>query len=252
MLEVKSLSFGFPGRIVGRDVSFSLARGEVMCVLGPNGGGKTTLFRTLLGLLPAHAGSVELEGQPLHDLSRAAIARVVGYVPQGHAAYFAFSVAEFVLMGRTAHFGVLSHPGRKDREIVLQALEALGIAALAARPITEISGGERQLVLLARALAQEPKLLVLDEPTAGLDFGNQLRVLQKILALAASGITILFSTHDPDHAFLAAHRALLLGEGRLLEVGAPAEVVRSDTLERLYHVKVDVLPVGKGHTCLPK
>jgi iron complex transport system ATP-binding protein len=252
MLEAKSLSFGFPGHIVGRDVSFSLGRGEVMCVLGPNGGGKTTLFRTLLGLLPARAGSIAIGGEPLNGLSRGDIARRVGYVPQEHAASFAFTVKEFVLMGRTAHFGTLSVPGRRDREIAAQALKALGIAGLAERPITEISGGERQLALLARALAQEPNALVLDEPTAGLDFGNQVRVLQKMSALAASGISILFSTHDPDHAFLASHRALLLGEGRVLEIGAPAEVIRPDTLERLYHVKVSVLRVGAGHTCLPE
>jgi iron complex transport system ATP-binding protein len=251
MLDVTNLGFGFPGRTVGRDVSFSLSGGEVMCVLGPNGGGKTTLFRTLLGLLRAHAGSVQLEGRALPGLSRAEIARRVGYVPQEHAAYFAFTVGEFVLMGRTAHFGAFSLPGRRDRRIAAQALESLGIAALAERPVTEISGGERQLALVARALAQEPRLLVLDEPTAGLDFGNQVRVLQKISALAASGISILFSSHDPDHAFLAAHRALLLAQGRVLEIGAPAAVIRPDTLERLYNVKVSVIPVGAGHTCLP-
>jgi iron complex transport system ATP-binding protein len=251
-LEVKSLAFGFPGRVVGRDVSFTLEAGEVMCVLGPNGGGKTTLFRTLLGLLVPHGGSVELEGAPLPSLSRAEIARRVGYVPQGHASTFAFTVREFVLMGRTAHLGVFASPAKKDFVVASEALETLGIAPLADQPVTEISGGERQLALVARALAQEPRLLVMDEPTASLDFGNQVRVLQRISRLAASGISILFSSHDPDHAFLSAQRALLLAEGRALEIGEPRDVIRPDTLERLYGVSVEVLPLaGGGHTCLP-
>jgi iron complex transport system ATP-binding protein len=252
MLEVNSLAFGFPGRTVGRDVSFSLGDGEVMCVLGPNGGGKTTLFRTLLGLLARHAGSILLGGTPIEHLSRGDIARRLGYVPQGHSAYFAFTVLDFVLMGRTAHLGVFSVPGRKDLEVAERVLESLGIAALALRPVTEISGGERQLALVARALAQQPRLLVLDEPTASLDFGNQVHVLQKISALAATGISILFSSHDPDHAFLTSHRALLLAEGRALEIGPPAQVIRPDSLQRLYGVSVEVLPLAGGrHTCLP-
>jgi iron complex transport system ATP-binding protein len=252
MLTVDQLAFGFPGRTVGRDVSFSLGAGEVMCVLGPNGGGKTTLFRTLLGLLQKHAGSITLETRDLETLSRAEIARRVGYVPQGHAAYFAYSVREFVLMGRTAHLGIFASPAKKDLVVADRALESLGIAHLAEKPVTEISGGERQLALVARALAQEPRLLVLDEPTASLDFGNQVRVLGKLGALAGSGIAILFSSHDPDHAFLCARRALLLAEGRVLEMGAPRDVIRADTLERMYRVSVQVLPLpGGAHTCLP-
>jgi len=252
MLEVDALAFGFPGRTIGRDVSFALSRGEVMCVLGPNGGGKTTLFRTLLGLLPPHGGAVRLDGGVLARLPRAEVARRVGYVPQAHAGYFAFAVREMVLMGRTAHLGAFAVPGTRDREVADRALASLGIAHLAARPFTEISGGERQLALIARALAQEPALLVMDEPTASLDFGNQVRVLGRIRELAAAGIAVLFSTHDPDHAFLCADRALLLAEGSALEIGTPQEVIRPDTLEHLYHVSVRIVAAGDGlHTCLP-
>jgi iron complex transport system ATP-binding protein len=252
MLEVRSLSFGFPGRVVGRDVGFALAKGEAMCVLGPNGGGKTTLFRTVLGLLRKHSGEVRLNGDLIEDLPRAEIARRIGYVPQGHAAYFAYRVREMVLMGRTAHLGAFASPGRHDRDVADRALEALGIAHLADKPVTEVSGGERQLAMVARALAQEPGLLVMDEPTASLDFGNQVRVLEKIHALSAAGIAILFSSHDPDHAFLGAQRALLLGEGRTLEIGAPRDVIRADTLQRLYGVAVQVVAMEGGrHACLP-
>jgi iron complex transport system ATP-binding protein len=251
-LAVDSLAFGFPGRTVGRDVSFTLGAGEVMCVLGPNGGGKTTLFRTILGLLDRHSGSIALDSAALDTLSRSEIARRVGYVPQGHAAYFAYTVREFVLMGRSAHLGIFATPAKNDFAVVEGALDALGIAHLGERPVTEISSGERQLALVARALAQEPRLLVLDEPTASLDFGNQVRVLERIGALARSGIAILFSTHDPDHAFLCAGRALLLAEGRMLAIGAPRDVIRADTLERMYGVFVQVVPLPGGlHTCLP-
>jgi len=252
VLKVESLAFGFPGRTVGRDVSFELAAGEVMCVLGPNGGGKTTLFRTVLGLLEKHSGSITLDGRPIESLSRAGIARLIGYVPQGHSGYFAYTVLDFVLMGRTAHLGIFSAPSAKDHGVALRALESLGMAHLAERPVTEISGGERQLALVARALAQEPRLLVLDEPTASLDFGNQVRVLERMAALARTGISILFSSHDPDHAFLCAERALLLAEGRALEIGAPREVIRADTMQRLYGVSVQVVALAAGgHTCLP-
>jgi iron complex transport system ATP-binding protein len=252
VLQVESLAFGFPGRTIGRDVSFSLRAGEVMCVLGPNGGGKTTLFRTVLGLLASHGGEILLEERPIETLSRSEIARLVGYVPQGHSGYFAYTVRDFVLMGRTAHLGIFSSPSKKDFDVADRALASLGMAHLAGRPITEVSGGERQLALVARALAQEPRLLVLDEPTANLDFGNQVRVLERIAALAQTGISILFSSHDPDHAFLCAQRALLLAEGRALEIGAPRDVIRADTLQRLYGVSVEVLPLaGGGHTCLP-
>ncbi len=244
MLEAKGLAFGFPGRTIGRDVSFTLADGEAMCVLGPNGGGKTTLFRTLLGLLPRQGGDVLFDGNEIGTLSRGEIARRVGYVPQGHAGAFSYTVREMVLMGRSAHLGAFSTPGRRDREVAERVLRTLEIAHLAERPVTQISGGERQLALVARALAQEPRILVMDEPTAGLDFGNQVRVLETVTSLAARGISILFSTHDPDQAFLAAHRALLLAEGRMLALGAPREVIRADTLKRLYNVDVQVTEFG--------
>ncbi len=252
MLAVESLGFGFPGRAVGREVTFGLADGEVMCVLGPNGGGKTTLFRTLLGLLEPQEGEVRLEGRPLGAYARQAIARRIGYVPQGHAGQFAYTVREVVLMGRTAHLGAFAAPGRADREVAERALALLGLETLAERPITQVSGGERQLALVARALAQEPRLLVMDEPTASLDFGNQVRILRRIRALSEHGISVLFSTHDPDHAFLAADRALLLAEGRMIALGTPKDVIRPDTLARMYGVQVEVVPLaGGGHTCLP-
>src|SRR5262249_38613497 len=157
--------FGYPGKEIGRGVTFSLSGGEVLCLLGPNGGGKTTLFKTVLRLLAPRGGRVEGDGQPVIRWSRAQVARVFGYVPQPQVGAFPFTVDEIVLMGRTAHVGPFATPSAADRAVALAMLGALGIAHLSGRPYTEISGGERQLTLIARALAQEPAILVMDEPT---------------------------------------------------------------------------------------
>jgi iron complex transport system ATP-binding protein len=239
MLAARDLAIGYPGRVVGRGFELRLAEGEVLALLGPNGCGKTTLLKTLLGLIPAKGGSVTLAGRPLDAHTIAARARLVAYVPQAHASPFAFSVEDAVLMGRTAHAGLLARPSARDRAVAAAAIERMGIAHLAAQPATMISGGERQLVLIARALAQEPLVVVLDEPTASLDFGNQGKVMREIRRLAADGLAVLFTTHDPNHAVRYADRALLMRDGGTLVSGAVADVVGRAALERLYGAAVD-------------
>jgi iron complex transport system ATP-binding protein len=252
-LAAEDLGFGYRGHSVGQGVSLELRAGEVLCLLGPNGGGKTTLMKTLLGLLPAIAGRVRIDGRDIAHLSRRQLARIVGYVPQAHAAFFPFAVLDIVLMGRNAHIGLFAAPSHADREVAERALAMLGIGHLKERVYTEISGGERQLVLIARALAQEPRILVMDEPTASLDFGNQLRVLQQIAALARSGIAVLFSTHDPDHVFLCGDRVALLHDGGMEALGPPEAVITPASLKRLYGVEVQVveLPDHETRTCVP-
>ncbi len=254
-LSAETLAFGYPGRTVGRGATFALKTGEVLCVLGPNGGGKTTLFRTLLGLLRPHGGRVRIDGSDLRDLARRTVARRIGYVPQAHSGYFPFTVADVVLMGRTAHIGLFAAPSDKDRRVAHETLETLGIAHLAEAIYTRISGGERQLALIARALAQEAPLLIMDEPTASLDFGNQVRVLERIRGLARSGIGILFSTHDPDHAFLCADRVAILHDGHIAALGTPAETVTPGNLRAAYGVEVSIQEVdmgaGRRRVCLP-
>ena len=255
-LEAKNLDFGYRGHRVGSDVSLALEAGEVLCLLGPNGSGKTTLFKTLLGLLPAQGGEVAMDGADIKARAREDVARLVSYVPQAHAAFFPFTVREVVLMGRTAHMGVFSSPSRRDREIADAAMERMRLAALADSVYTRISGGERQLTLVARALAQEARIVVMDEPTANLDFGNQVRVLEHIQSLAQSGIGVLLSTHDPDQAFLCADRVAMLHQGRLVQLGAPDEVITSASLKQIYGVDVVVTRVsvegsGERRVCLP-
>lgn len=255
-LAAKNLGFGYRGHRVGSDVSLELAPGEVLCLLGPNGSGKTTLFKTLLGLLPPQQGSVLIDGGDVRTLTRDAIARQISYVPQAHAAFFPYTVGETVLMGRTAHLGLFSAPSARDREATAAAIGRMGIAHLADAIYTRVSGGERQLALIARALAQEARVVIMDEPTANLDFGNQVRVLERIRALAGEGVGVLLSTHDPDHAFLCADRVAMLHQGRLMACGAVGDVMTPDKLQQIYGVAVAVtaVPLADGSTrrvCLP-
>jgi iron complex transport system ATP-binding protein len=255
-LAARDLAYGYHGRRIGSHVTLTLDAGEVLCLLGPNGSGKTTLFKTLLGLLPAQEGEVMLDGRDLRALQRDEIARLVSYVPQAHGAFFPYTVREVVLMGRTAHLGLFAAPSARDHGAALEAIRRMGIVHLADAIYTQISGGERQLALIARALAQDARMVIMDEPTANLDFGNQVRVLERIRALADEGIGVLLSTHDPDHAFLCADRVAMLHQGELVACGAAAEVMTAAQLQQIYGVAVAVTAVtvsgaGTRHVCLP-
>lgn len=252
-LEAIDLAFGYPRAPVGSGVSLAVHAGEVLCLLGPNGCGKTTLFKTLLGLIPSQGGMLRLDGRDVASYSRPEFARRLGYVPQANSAYFPFSVIDVVLMGRAGRISTFSTPSAKDREAARNALDTLGILHLGPRLYTAISGGERQMVLIARALAQEPDMIVMDEPTASLDFGNQARVLECIRALAKSGLAIVLSTHDPGHAYACADRVALMKTGCLIALGTPAEVVTPALLKELYGIDVAVAfleAVGR-HVCAP-
>jgi iron complex transport system ATP-binding protein len=231
-LEARNLTIGYPDHTVGSGLDVALHTGEVLALLGPNGGGKTTLLKTLLGLLKRKAGEITLGGKPFDNYSIPERARVVAYVPQVHVGTFAYTVETVVLMGRTAHGNLFSRPSAHDRDVAHGALERFGIGRLSERPYTMISGGERQLVLLARAL---------DEPTASLDFGNQGKVMAEIRALAKSGHGVLFTTHDPNHALRAADRAYLLREGTRIAEGPVRDVLDRERLEALYRAPVERL-----------
>ncbi|HEY5796152.1 MAG TPA: ABC transporter ATP-binding protein [Bosea sp. (in: a-proteobacteria)] len=245
-LAASALAYGYRERVIGRDIALALERGEVLALLGPNGGGKTTLLKTLLGLLPARGGSLTLDGVPIATLSPPQRARALGYVPQAHAGTFAFTVLSVVLMGRSAHGGLFAAPSANDHAVAHAMLERLGIDRLAERPYTLISGGERQLVLIARALAQEPAYVILDEPTASLDFGNQGRVMREIRRLAAEGLGVLFTTHDPNQALRHADRVMMIRDGQALASGTSAELLTPERLEQLYGVAIETVTDGDG------
>lgn len=252
-LEARALRFGHGKEFIGGDFDVVLSAGEVLCLLGPNGSGKTTLLRTLSGLLAPRGGAVFVEGAPLERWRRAALARVLAYVPQAHVVPFSFTVEEVVLAGRTVRLHPFATPSRSDRDAARGALAALGIEHLQARAYDGISGGERQLVLLARALAQEPRLLVLDEPTASLDLANQSRVLEQIRRLADRGLAIVWASHDPDHALACADLVALLARGRLLRAPSSPTLLGSQDLEALYGIAIAMgrLDEGGRTTCAP-
>ena len=239
LIEAQGLAIGHKGKALARDIALTVSAGEVLVLLGPNGAGKTTLFRTLLGLIPALAGQVRLAGKELARLGRAEIARTVALVPQSLQAPFAFTAADVVLMARTARMPAFARPSAADRDIAQAALDRMGIGHLADRPVTELSGGQRQMVLIARALAQETPLLVLDEPAASLDWGNRHRLMQRLERLAEGGLGLILSTHEPDHARRLATSVLTLdAEGR--SWSGPASVaLQADRLAKLYDLPLN-------------
>lgn len=242
ILELRGLSCGYGRRVVLSDVDLHITAGENLCLLGPNGVGKTTLFRTILGAIDPMAGEILVDGKSLVGKSRRQRARVMAYVPQAHTAPFPFHVMDVVLTGRTAHISLTASPSHHDKEVARAALARMGIADLADRPYTELSGGERQLVLIARALAQEPRVLIMDEPSSHLDFGNQVRLLSLIKSLVTeSDLAVLMSSHFPNHAFACASRVGLIKEGRLMALGSPTEVLTETSLEDIYGIPVRIL-----------
>ena len=243
-LEARGLAIGFGTRVVASRIDATLAAGEVTCLLGPNGSGKTTLLRTLLGILSPLGGDLLLDARPLAQWSTRERAQRLAYVPQAAAADFDFTVLEVVEMGRTPVLGLFAAPGLRDRLAALEALERLGVAHLAARPIGAVSGGERQLAYIARALATQATHLLMDEPTASLDFANQALILDEVARLAHGGTSVLFTTHHPDHALRIADRALLLAGGSLIAAGAARATLNSENLSALYGRTIEVAEIA--------
>jgi iron complex transport system ATP-binding protein len=234
LIVAEGLAVGHGKRIVARDIGFVLQPGEIVCLLGPNGAGKTTLFRTLLGLIPARGGEVSMGGLPIGSLNRAAIARAVAYVPQSMSVPFPYAELDFVLAGRTARLGPCSGPGAADNAIARATLASVGLSHLAQTPVTQLSGGERQLVLIARALAQEAPAMILDGPAAILDFGNRERLPDRLAGLAAKGLGLIVSTHEPAHAARIATRVLSIDRKGVAEIGLPSAMLSPDRIAHPY------------------
>ncbi len=231
IIEVRQLGFCHGRQTVLDGVSFAHDAG-VLCLLGANGAGKTTLFRCLLGLLGGYTGQILVDGQDIKGLNAQRMSRLLSYVPQAQAAGFGYTLFEMALMGAAAGKRA---PGKADRQAAREALSRVGLENLAERGFTKVSGGERQLALIARAIAQNACALVMDEPTANLDYGNQIRVLAEIRRLAAGGTPVILSTHHPEHARLLGGAVLALKDGRALAHGGP-ELITDELISHLYGV----------------
>lgn len=236
LLEVRQATVGYARQAVLRDVAFSLPAGSACCLLGANGCGKTTLMRAILGVLPLLSGEIVLADTPLHRYSDAQRASVIAWVPQAHEGSFAFSVLDMVMMGLTPHMSTFAGPVRREQNAALQQLTALGIAHLAERRSNLLSGGEQQLVLIARALAQKPRLLLLDEPASSLDFDHQIDLLETLVALKQQGMTLLMATHHPLHARAIADSVVMVEPDGRVTQGEPATQLHTDRLAALYRV----------------
>ncbi|MGM9626857.1 MAG: ABC transporter ATP-binding protein [Faecousia sp.] len=250
---MKNLSFSYGERPVLRDISFRVEQGEFLSILGPNGVGKSTLFRCVLGLLSGYTGQVLVDGVDARQFSIRESARHIAYIPQSSHPIFNYRVFDIVLMGATSAVSVLRAPGREHTERCHWALEKVGISHLADRCYHRLSGGEQQLVMIARALVQNAPILMLDEPTANLDFGNQLRVLEQVRSLAREGYTIIQTTHHPEQSYLFSDRILALQNGRVLLEGAPSQVLTQQAIRDLYGVEVDVVSLyeDRARACIP-
>ena len=254
-LEVDQLSFAYHQEPVLRNISFSADSGQIIALLGSNGVGKSTLFRCLLGFLKIQSGQILLNKQNIDSFSQSELSKEIAYIPQSYSPTFNYTVEDSVLMGLTGQLRITENPGSSQLQLVHKTLQDLGIEHLAKRGSRQISGGERQLMLLARALVQNAGLLLMDEPTASLDYGNSCKVMERIQQLGKAGYSVIFSTHDPNQAFRYANRVLAMHNGTLLADGTPQQVLSETLLSSLYGIPVAVCRVNVAGeiypVCLP-
>jgi iron complex transport system ATP-binding protein len=245
LLAFDHIGFGYPpnGKMVLRALSLEIQPGTVTAILGPNGAGKTTLLHLALGWLAPQSGQVRLNGQPLRHYSRRELGQWMALVPQSERIPFEYSITEYVLLGRAPYLAPLDMPGVQDCRISEQVIEQVGLGHLNGRAITTLSGGERQLALVARALAQQPRLLLLDEPTSHLDLANKVRLLKLMQELAARDVTLLLTTHEPDVAAAIATHLVLMREGQVYQTGSLSQVFTAEHLSATYNVPVRVTQV---------
>lgn len=253
-VEVEHLAFAYEEKPILTDVCFTADEGQFLSILGPNGAGKSTLFRCILGLQTRYTGIIRINGVNTRKLSPREMAGLIAYIPQSSQPTFNYSVFDIVLMGASRNLSPFRAPGRADNERCGWALEKIGISHLAQRCFHRLSGGEQQLVMIARALMQNAPILMMDEPTANLDYGNQLLVMQQTKSLVQEGYTVIQTTHAPEQSYLFSDRILAMSDGRIIKEGPPAEVLTAETVETLYGVNVQIVSLNNDimRVCMPK
>jgi len=247
-LSIRNAGFGYHAReMVWRNINLDVKEGECFCLLGSNGCGKTTLFNCISGNYALNEGAIYINGKNVRDYSILELAQTMGIVFQEHRAPFPYSSLEVVRMGRTPHLGLFGTPSRHDTELAYSIMEDLGIAHLADKSYTHISGGERQLVLIARTLCQEPEIILFDEPTSHLDFKNQAMVLHTIKQLSQKGMTIIMTTHFPNHVWKVGTSVAMLGYKRMVAQGPVDEVMTEQNLSETYGVEINIYNAESDH-----
>jgi len=243
ILEAHALEFAYMNdQPVLRGVDFSASKGRLTCILGPNGSGKTTLLRSLLGWLKPSGGVILLDQRPLEDYSQRALARMLAYVPQIPTSTFAFPVQELILMGRFAHAGAMGLASDQDMAVATEAMKMTQTVEFAHRALSELSGGEAQCVMIARALAQQPSVMLLDEPTSHLDIKNQLKIYRLMQRLAHDwGMAVVCVSHDVNLAGRFADELVLMNKGEAIGAGPPEEIINSDVLGKAYDVEIELI-----------
>jgi iron complex transport system ATP-binding protein len=234
MINIEGLSFDYGHNEILKDISVDIKQGQLYALFGPNGSGKTTLLKCIAGLLKYKRGTIMLMNRDIKALGPKKLSKYISYVPQEHRVSFPFTVEEVVLMGRTPHIGHFSGPSRDDVNYTEDAMERIGIQSIANRPYTELSGGQRQLVLLARAFAQDTPIIVLDEPTTALDFQNQINVWRILKSLIKYNKTVITCTHDPNHVSWFCDSVIVLNNGYIVETGPARNVMNNKMLNSLY------------------
>lgn len=249
LLQLQNVSGGYGNKDVVKNVSCHTHEGEILCLAGPNGCGKTTLFRLILGSLPLSGGHIFIDGQELSELSPRQLAGRIAYIPQYHTPIFAYTALDVVLMGRASHFSAFDAPKAVDREAAFQALETVNALELVNQSYTALSGGQRQLILIARAICQSAKIFVMDEPAANLDYANQQLLMEVVTGLAKKGYCIVMSTHSPEHPASIGSRVLMMKDGSVAAFGPPASVITPENLERVYGIEMDVVAIRDRYGC---
>lgn len=256
-LDLRNATLGYDRNPILKNVSLELYPEKTVCIIGKNGAGKTTLFKSILGIIPSLSGEILLNGKSIRDWRRSQFAQIVAYVPQAHTPPFPFSAFEVVLFGRTAHLSRFSSPGKKDKLIAEECLDLLNISYLKNRIFTELSGGEQQMIIVARALAQQPSFLIMDEPTSNLDFGNQIKIIRQINSLKNRKIGILMATHSPDHAYMCDADVVVVHNSEIWKQGYCEDTITEEVLKEIYGVNISVCTLYNEHNggrkiCIPR
>ncbi|MGI6225856.1 MAG: ABC transporter ATP-binding protein [Peptococcales bacterium] len=247
-LSVKNASFGYTDcEPVWENINIDVEEGECLCLLGPNGCGKTTLFNCIIGNYPLKTGSIFVNGKSIKEFSINELAKTMGIVFQEHTAPFPYSSLEVVRMGRTPHLGLFASPSKEDTALAYSIMEEMDIAHLASKSYTHISGGERQLVLIARTLCQKPEIILFDEPTSHLDFKNQALVLHTLKNLSKKGMTIVMTSHFPNHVWKIGTKVALLGYRGMVAQGTVEQVMNEENLSKAYGVEIKIYDAKSGN-----